>query len=452
MQKSSPFRQFLATVILGTKNKDFIQPLRPDGGIGFDDSSRLKTYQTKAEQLAANVGWAAAASDAIAEACAAVEIKLYKKKPDGDREEIKEHPLLELLAEPNMVHSGEQLRQLHFTFMNFNGESYELMMKGTEPFTPVRGQLPDSLHVIPAHEADFKLGDTYTKSTVKYGKVEYPVTALIRDINPDPANPYYGRSRIAASAAAIDTDEQMKQWNRRFFANNARPGLIFSTNEAMSDESYERWQQQMSDEHSGTDNAFKNLLIENGDAKPYSLSQTDLDFLASREFSRDEILAMFRLSPALLGMAENVNKATADAATYINAIINTVPRMRQYVNLLNKVLVKVYDPTLILDFVNPVPEDVEAKLKEAMGGVNKWLTIDEVRELYGLKALPDGLGEQLYVPATTVSLEEASETKPSQVNGGDGTSVANPNETDDDTEDESDPLQSKALAGVKKNS
>jgi HK97 family phage portal protein len=455
MDKKPSFRQRLAFVISGATQKDFIPALRPDGGLGFDDSSRIKDYASKAEQLVANVGWAAAASDAIAEACASVEIQLYKKKPDGDREEIKDHPLLELLDDPNNVHSGEQIRQLHFSYMNFTGESYELMLKGGSPFIPVKGQLPDALMVLPSHMVQFKLEATYSESIIKYGKQEFQLSTVIRDINPDPSNPYVGRSRIAASAAAIDTDDQMKQWNRRFFANNARPGMVIKTNEELSDKSYERLVQSLEDAHSGSDNAYKNLIIENGDAKAYSLTQSDLDFLASREFSRDEILAMFRLSPALLGMVENVNRATADAATYINAIVNTVPRMRQYINLLNRVLVKVYDDTLELDFKNPVPEDVEAKLKEATAGTNKWLTIDEVRELYGQKALPDNLGEQLYVPTSTVTLEDVAEGKntpqpalgsPTPVEGQEVDENGDPI----DPEDKQPVPNGKALTGVKK--
>ncbi|MEB0287220.1 phage portal protein [Cryobacterium sp. 10S3] len=447
MQKKSTFRQRLATVISGTSTKEFVQPLRPDGGMGFDDSSRIKDYISKAEQLSANVGWAAAASDAIAEACAAVQIQLYRKKSDGDREEIKDHELLELLKDPNNIHSGEQIRQLHFSYLNFTGESYELMLKAGQPFVPTPGKLPDSLLILPSHQVQFKLEPLYSQSVVKYGQVEYKLATIIRDINPDPANPYIGRSRIAASAAAIDTDDQMKQWNRRFFANNARPGMVINTNGELSDKSFDRLTQSLDDLHSGTDNAYKNIVIENGDAKPYSLTQSDLDFLASRAFSRDEILAMFRLSPALLGMAENVNKATADAATYINAIINTVPRMRQYINLLNKILVKVYDPTLELDFKNPVPEDVEAKLKQAMELTNKVFTIDEIRALYGLKPLPDNLGDQFYIPTATVTLESVANAEP----------IEDPNvpdEVDPTVDENGKPIKpvagKKTLEGVKK--
>lgn len=411
MTKAS-FRIRLAQKLLGTSAKSFIPSLgsMPDG-YGFDVDGRLKQYASKPEQLSANLGWSYAANSAIADQAASVELKLWRKKADGDREEVKTHEILDLLANPNLVHTGEQQRQLHFTYMNFVGEAYEVMLKNGEPFIPARGRLPDAFHVLPAHDVAFKLGETYTKSTISYNNTNYPVLSCIRDLNPDPMNPYFGRSVISAAAAVIDTDDQMKEWNRRFFANNARPSLVFSTSngESMDDETYNRWKAQFQDEHTGTANAFKPLLIENGDVKFGMLSQTDLDFLNSRKFSKDEILAMFRVSPGILGMTENVNRSNMDAAFYLHAVINIVPRVRQYVRQLNASLISIYDPSLELDFENPVPEDVQAKLSAAEKGVNNWMTIDEVRNMYGEKPLPDGLGEQLYIPATKAPLANVAD-------------------------------------------
>jgi HK97 family phage portal protein len=296
--------------------------------------------------------------------------------------------------------------------MNFVGESYIYMRDSRgNAYTPVKGQLPAALEIFPAHLVQFTLGEAYSQSTVRYGSETYPLTSVIRDLNPDPSRPYYGRSIVRASAQTLDTEYQMKEWNRRFFANNARPSLIFKTNEALTDEAYERWKAQFRDENTGTENAYKPLLIEGGDAQPYMLNQQDLDFLNSRKFSRDEILAMWRVSPGIIGSVENVNRSNLEAGFYIHAVVNIRPRIRQFVRQLNASLVSVFDPTLELGFEDPVPEDSEAKLKVAEKGVNRWWTIDEVREQYGDKPLPDKLGSQIYLAnnnATLSSVDEGS--------------------------------------------
>lgn len=461
MQNRTPsFRQRLAKasvqVILGRRAKEFIPALDPIGdGISFGGTGRLNDYTTKLDQMSANIGWCFAANTAIADACAAVEIKLYRKLADGDCEEITDHPILELLNSPNLAHTGEQLKQLHFTYMNFVGESYIRMIARGEGFIPAKGKLPEALQIFPAHKVQFKLGDTYTTSIVKLGDKEYPSMEFVRDLNPNPDNIYFGRSIIAAGATVIDMEERMKEWNREVFNNGAHPSLVFSTNTGseMSDKSYARWQQQFGDEHTGAQNAHKPLLIENGDAKPYMLNQKDLDFLESRKFSRDEILAMWRVNPYTIGSVEDVNLATAKAARAQHAEINTEPRLRQFVRQLNATFVTVYDPNLFLDFDSPVPEDEAAKLAEATAAVDKWMTKDEVRNMYGEEPLPDKLGEQIIIVGKgAITLDDVVNGEPADESTEDDLEDPNnPNPDDGDIPPEDKPAK-KSLPGVKKKS
>lgn len=451
MANKQSIRLRLGNALIGRRNKDFVQALSPLDGWSLNGSGRLNQYTDKPSQLSANVGWCFTANTSIADPCAAVRFKLYRKKKDGDREEITQHEVLDLLDAPNLVHTGEQLRQLHYTYMNFTGESYIYMIQNNKAFIPARGRLPDALQIFPSHRVVFKLGESYTKSIVKFADNDYPMMAFIRDLNPDPGNPYFGRSIIAASAPAIDTENQMKEWNRRLFANMARPSLIFKTNEALSDESYRRWTQQFTDQNTGADNAFKPLLIEGGDATPYMMNATDLDFLNSRKFSRDEILSMWRVSPGIIGSVENVNRSNLEAGFYIHALINVVPRVRQFARQLTASLVSVYDPSLELDFENPVPEDVAAKLAAAEAGVDKWWTKDEVRDMYGEKPLPGGQGSHIIVVGKTpMTLDDVINGEPE-----DKPSGQNPQDPDDDDDDDLTEApngkdSSKSLSGVKK--
>lgn len=438
MKNKGSLRQRLGAFIAGAARKDYVPSLRPIDDLWGD--GRTKTYALKSEQISANVGWSFAANDSISSLCAAVPFKLYKKKLDGDKEEITNHPILKLLNEPNNAHTGRQLRKLHYTYVNFTGESYIYMTKGTEPFLPGLKKLPDALQIFESHLVQFKLEPAYSKSIVKFANHDYPVTAFIRDINPNPANPYNGQSVISAAAATIDLDEQMKDWNRNLIANGAKPSLIFTSNEEMSDESYARWKQQFSDENTGAGNAGKPLLIEGGDAKPFMMTPSDLDFLGSRKFSKEEVLAMWKTPDAVLGMTANFNRANMDAALYMHILFNVVPRVTQFVEQLNQSLVHPFDPSLELSFENPVPEDVEAKLKLATQLTNKVYTIDEVREMYGEEALPDHLGEQIYMPGTNVPLsniadgtaqpQPAGATDPNASDGEDPN--ANPNDPNND--------------------
>lgn len=390
--------------------KAFIPPLSNfDFGWGSGISGRLRDFKTKPEQLKANLGWVFAANSAVAEACAAVELVLYKVDAKGEREEVGSHEILDLLDMPNFAYTGEQMRQLHFSYMNLVGESYLLKLKGGNPTK--LGQLPDALHILPSHAVEFKLGEQgFLSSYIKAGDTDYSIQSIVRDLNPNPENPYTGRSIIAAAAVTVDTDEQMKDWNRRMFANSARPSLLVEVPEQLEQEAFNRFKMQIEDITSGTENAHKPLILEGGaKASPYMMSQQDLDFLESRKFSKDEILAMFRVSSSMLGMSENVNRSNAETAEYVFAKYVVLPRIRQFVSVINSQLVKPFDKTLELDFVNPVPDDRTADLENDKAAVNSWETIDEVRERRGLKALPNKLGQTLYVPINVMPLSMAGE-------------------------------------------
>ncbi len=123
MNKTPSFRVKIATMLGGKRLKDFIPPLNPIDGVGFGGMRRINSFSTKDEQITALKGWVFAANGAIADPCAAVEFKLYRKQKDGDRVEVTDHEILDLLAAPNLMHTGEQMRQLHFTYMNIVGES-----------------------------------------------------------------------------------------------------------------------------------------------------------------------------------------------------------------------------------------------------------------------------------------------------------------------------------------
>lgn len=403
--KKLSFRQIIGRAIAGSSQKSFVPSLDPFDGDLFGGTSRSHDYKSKPDQITANVGWSFAANSAIAQPASRVKFKLYQRKADGEREEIFDHEILKLLDNPNLAHTGEQLRALHYTYMNFTGESYILMTDAGGPFVPRKGKLPLALQILESHSVTFKMEPIFTDSTVKINNMEFPIQSIIRDINPNPIRPYDGMSVVEAAAQTIDLDRKMQQWNSALIDNGAKPSLIFNSNEPMDDEAYSRWQKQFQDDRTGAMNAGKPLLIEGGDAKPWMMTPSDLDFLGSRNFSRDEILAMWRVPGAVLGLTANFNRANMDAAFYINTTVNVVPRVHQFVEQLNQTLVKPFDSSLELDFESPVPEDRELKLKEATTGVNKIWTIDEVRAMYGDEALPNELGNQMYVPGTFVSLE-----------------------------------------------
>lgn len=420
------------------------------GDVG--ENITVEEYKDKKSQLMANIGWVYAANQVIADDCSAVRLKLMHKMADGDEEEVYSHEVLDLLDDPNMVITAKQLWNLYYSYLNLTGEAYILKLdqKGN-PLTD-KAKLPSALFPLPSHLCEFHLGEKdWNESYVMFNGEKYPISAILRDINPDPENIYQGMSIVRKASLTVDTDIQMKRWNNKLFKNGARPGVVVEVPDQLKDDAYNRLKQQFDEQYRGVGNAFNRVILEGGaKMSPFMMTTQDLDFLESKRFTRDEILAMFKVSGSNLGITEDVNRANAEAQDYAYAKRCIKPRLEQFIDFMNKRLLRpIYGGEFILSYEDPVPENAEMRLQEAQAGVNSWLTIDEVRDMYGLEALPNGDGNKLYVPMGNVPINELSmlvgsesnENASDTSNGSEGNSNADEGEEGNTSE----PVSPKAL-------
>ena len=377
------------------------------GDVG--ESITVSEYKTKQAQLMANVGWVYAANQVIADDCASVRLKLMHVMNDGDEEEVFSHEILDLLDDPNNVITAKQLWNLYYSYLNLTGEAYILKLDRNGNALEDKSKLPSALFPLPSHLCDFHVGEkSWDESYVLYNGDRYPINAVLRDINPDPENIYNGMSIVRKASLTVDTDIQMKRWNNKLFKNGARPGVVVEVPDQLKDDAYNRLKQQFDEQYRGVGNAFNRVILEGGaKMSPFMLTTQDLDFLESKRFTRDEILAMFKVSGSNLGITEDVNRANAEAQEYSYTKRCIKPRLEQFVDFMNKRLLRpIYGGEYKLDFEDPIPENTEMRLREAEAGVNKWLTINEVRDMYGREALQNGNGDQLYVPISNVPIED----------------------------------------------
>ena len=94
-------------------------------------------------------GWVYAANQVIADDCSAVRLKLMRKMPDGDEEEVFSYEILTLLFNPNTIITSKQMWNLYFQYLNLTGEAYIVKLdKDGNPMTD-RKKLPSALLLSP---------------------------------------------------------------------------------------------------------------------------------------------------------------------------------------------------------------------------------------------------------------------------------------------------------------
>lgn len=396
----------------------------------------FNSYRTKKSQLEAYTDWVYASVSAIAEECASIDYRLFVNrtsasnrslgwrlayKPELVRdlfdtevsveykyatkrytmrlkalEEVESHQVIDILNRPNRWMDKEEFFERAFQHLELAGEAFMLKIRNgrgvVEELWPL---MPDTMQVV-ADAGNFINGYVYN---VNGKRIPMEVEDVIHVKRTDPKNLTRGMGVVEAAARAIDTDNQSADYNRRFFKNAARPDGTLETEQALDDRTFNRLKKEFNNEYGSTDNAHKTALLEAGVTfKPVNFNQKDMEFLAGRKFNRDQILALTRVSPAILGMVEDVNRSNAEASEYIFSKRVAKHKMQRMVSTLTANLASEFDPKLIVSFSDPVPADKEFDLKMKSAAVDKWMTKDEVRELDGMDPLPNGAGDVIYQP------------------------------------------------------
>lgn len=129
---------------------------------------------------------------------------------------------------------------------------------------------------------------------------------------PDPANPYWGRSPMKAAMETIRTDNAARDWNKVAMANRAVSDGVFTAPGSLSVKQYDALRARIREQHQGVSNAREPWLLSNGTSwTPMDRTPIEMDFINSRKMGREEICAVYRVPPPMVGVYE---KATLNNA------------------------------------------------------------------------------------------------------------------------------------------
>lgn len=339
----------------------------------------------------------------IAEDVASADWALFKKKKDGEKEQIQEHELISLLKKPNPLPETTWFTLLYMTeaYLQLAGEAFWVVERnGFNKVTEFWMIPPNWVASTPTENEDYYQVVTHD-GIVLYIDPE----DMIYFKEPNLLNPYgRGRGRARAIEDEVETDEYMAKYSKRFFYNDAKPPLVIEAPGAGRndvDRLEEGWMQKFG----GLNNAHKPAFLPFKDAKIHQLASTarEMDFVESRKYLRDQANQHFRVPPELMGIIENSNRATIDAADYIfrsSVLINRLTMIQEVIQ--HQIIDRFFaNENIFFEFENVVPEDKEFELKKANEGLKSGaITVDEWRQKNGYDPLPNGGGAVFLIPNT----------------------------------------------------
>jgi len=340
--------------------------------------------------------WTYAAVFRIATAGAKVPFKIYKKRvtKKSRRVEVTDKLVNYVLETPNPFTTRFNLWEATLAFAELTGNSYwELVSEGKKPPEEIYVLRPDHMEINPAKK---ELIESYTYE-INGRKIRLLPEDVLHFKYFSSKSELYGTSANTAAEKSIVLDLYSLDFNARFFKAGARIMGVLETDRHLSDKAVKRLNRKWIGKYGGYQKAFKTPVLEEGlKYKGITSSHQDMEFIAQRKISREEILAAYGVPPAIVGLFEYANYANSREQKKLfweDTMLPKLIKMQEYVSVF---LLPRYGPHLIGEFdlttIQALQESEEAKQKISCGLTDSGvMTANEVRDkFYQMDKVPGG--------------------------------------------------------------
>jgi hypothetical protein len=325
-----------------------------------------------------------------------------------DAVEVEDHPLLQLMENPSPVFTRAMFFHLVQAFLDTKGEVALVIERDGSGLPCELWPVPPTwLMEIPhASFPSYRFGYGSWQRTIAEDDVIY-----LR--HPDLEQPYIRGVGFGESLAdELDIDEFATKHLKSWFFNRALPDVFLSVEGVTSKEEALRYENMLRAKHGGKGKAFQ-VHVTNGKVDVKELGHTFREQMMPelRQQARDVVLQVYGMPPEIMGIVENSNRATIDAATLIFTKFLVSPRLSFIADAFTHWARTAYkDDSLCVGFCSPIPEDATFALavmnaQPDLFTKNEWRTlagkapVDGWDDEFAEKAAAGGFGAPMDAPA-----------------------------------------------------
>ena len=384
------------------RSGDFLDP-RNFGSSG----SGVRVTQDSA--LAFSAVWAAVRI--LSESVAQLPINLIQREENGDKTKRTDHFLY------NIIHNKPNEYMTNYTFIQ--KIMYDLCVGGNSYVKIERNGSgrPVALYPINLQDIEFRVYDEkyYYYNTETGESLEYEEILHFKIMSQDGM---IGQSPIDTCANSISWGLALEQYGNSYFSNGAKVSGVLQTDRALSTEAIDRLRNSFDQNYSKIGDAQKTLILEEGlKFNTISLSNEASQFLASRQFSIEEIARIFNIPPHLLrdlskSSFNNIQEQSREFVQY--SLMPYLSMIEQ--EMTTKLFKKAEQGKLFIEFntnalLRGNPKE-RAEYYRTMLNIGA-MTINEVRQKENMNVVSEG--DNLFMQLNMATVEQIVQGAPDEV-------------------------------------
>jgi HK97 family phage portal protein len=304
------------------------------------------------------------------------------------------HPVLALLNRPNQAQGRADLLEAAYAQLLLSGNAYLEAVPAEEMgLAELHVLRSDRMSLVPGSDG-WPMGYDYVVGAKRH-RYAPDIICHIKTFHPQ--DDHYGLAPLQAAATALDVHNAAARWSKALLDNAARPSgaIIYRGVEgggSMTQDQFDRLQDELETHHQGARNAGRPMLLEGGlDWKPMGFSPSDMEFQKTKEAAARDIALAFGVPPMLLGIpgdATYANYAEANRAFYRLTVLPLAQKvLAQIAGWLSGLSGDVIDLAPDLDQVPALAAEREAQWRRVAEA--DFLTEAEKRRMLGLPERPE---------------------------------------------------------------
>lgn len=327
------------------------------------------------------------------------------KDAKGEIIENSKHPLAQLLKHPNPDQSWAELvydLQAHYAL---NGNAFLWLRKSGGSITEMRAVPPSKVGYLASNELfhPVKVWQIQTG----HGIENVAPQEMIHIHTLVGSDDVMGVSPLQAAGLSIKAQTSARTWNTSLLENSACPSLAVTTQETMTEAQFQQVSQQMARQYSGTKNAGKTVVLDNGlDVKSLgNFNAHDMSYCDGIILTAREVALALSVPPEVLG--DSTNKTFNSMAESMRQFANTVASLADKMySAISRSIAGSYADVAEISYDRQQVEGLTDKPTMADISSCDWLTVNEKRELLSYPPV-DG-GDTVLTAMGQVPLKEVS--------------------------------------------